>query len=130
MPAIVHLRTGMGTGTCAIAVRIGRCDHIRMHREEWVERYTKRLWEHHPQNDLMWDMNHLAPWIEDDQIESLMTDCPNDPERAAGVIFDQVIDEMEMRGEVYTPPEELPEKTPFWKRWLAKLLPARPARKA
>ncbi len=72
----------------------------------------------------MWDMNHLGPWLEDDELESLMADCPNDPERAAGVIFDQVVDEMEMRGEVYARPEQPPVQIPFWKAWLAKLLPA------
>lgn len=101
-----------------------------MQREQWVERYTNRLWEYHPEHDFMWDMDHLGPRIEDEEIDSLMMECPDDPERAAGVVFDQVVEEMEMHGEVYTPPQAPSTKLPFWKIWLAKLLPAAMTRKS
>lgn len=78
----------------------------------------------------MWDMDHLGPRIEDEEIDSLMMECPEDPERAAGVVFDQVVEEMDMRGELYTPPQAPLTKPPFWKIWLAKLLPAAIARKS
>ncbi len=101
-----------------------------MEQEQWVERYTNRLWEYHPERDCMWDMEHLGPWMEDDAIEALMMECPDDPERAAGVIFDQLVEEMEMRGEIYQSPEHTSTKLPVWKIWLGKLLPAAIARKS
>lgn len=98
-----------------------------MQREVWFERFTQRLWEFHPKRDFMWDANHLGLWIDEDQIESVMAGCPEDPERAADIVFDQVVEEMEMRGEVYTP--AISTQTPIWKTWLAKLLPTAIAKK-